>query len=280
MKNHTKYLFHNKMRLLRCSEGVLSCYIMGNKISLFERSIDSDFSSFILHYLRKPFSVKDMENFFSKELDKYNFGMILQELKKHHLIHDIDTNQTPYLLINFTDIPNKTILNISKEFNQEHNLKFLNDLKNENKVSGDYSKNLSDIKEDQVIFVLSDFQHKYKVFELNLYFLKKGMYWCPIMIDQFGGYIGPLIHSIPSGPCFNCYEEKLYPLEKNIEEDSNVPDLSNIFLRVALWETLKISTNAFPSPVMFSHLLEIDCFNHRSRKHYIYTNSSCTVCGL
>ena len=128
---------------------------------------------------------------------------------------------------------------------------------------------------------MSDFKNKHKISELNLYFFKKRIFWCPIIIDRFGGYIGPLIHSVPSGPCFNCYEEKMYRShEEGMAKIDNFPLLLDIFLRIAFLEALKVSANISPSQVIYSSLLEVDCFNYRSRKHYIYTNSNCTVCGI
>ena len=251
---------------------------MGNKISLFERGLNQAFSSFILRHIKEPFGAKDMERFFSGKAGQTPSGEMIRKLEKNHLIRNIDDDpKTSLILLHFTGFSNEKILSISKEFNQECHLILIDGLKE----GIDYFKQLNDLKGDPVIFVMSDFKYKHKVSELNLYFFKKGIYWCPLMKDRFGGYIGPLIHSIPSGPCFNCYEEKLYPSGKAMDAaDDELPDLSNIFLRVALLEALKVSTNVSPSPVIYSYLLEIDCFNHRSRKHYIWTNSNCRVCGL
>lgn len=279
MKKHSKYLFHPKLEISQCAEGVLICYILGNKISLFEDSMDSGFSSFILQYKDKPFSVQDMEKFFFEKTKKQNFGNILRKLEKKGLINAIENSEQKSLwLINFTDFSNEKLLNISKEVRLEPHLKLINGL-DENKKTNSLHDNLSRLKENQIIFVMSDLKHKYKVSELNLYFSKKGIHWCPIIIDKFGGYIGPLIYSTSSGPCFNCYQEKMYP-SQNEEKNKidSIPVLSDIFLRAAFLEMLKVSTNVSPSQVIYSNLMEIDCFNYRSRTHYIYTNSHCSVC--
>ena len=277
MKKHSQYLFHPKLEISQCAEGVLICHILGNRISLFEESMDSRFSSFILQYKDKPFSVQDMEKFFFEK--KQNNGNILRKLEKKGLINATGENEPKSLwLVNFTDFSNEKFLNISKEIGLKSHLKLINGLDG-NKETNSLHNNLSDIKENQIIFVISDLKHKYKVSELNLYFSKKGVHWCPIIIDKFGGYIGPLIHSAPSGPCFNCYQEKMYP-SQNEEKNKmdGIPVLSALFLRVAFLEMLKVSTNISPSQVIYSNLMEIDCFNHRSRTHYIYTNSHCPVC--
>ena len=276
IKNHTEYLFHPKLEISHCSEGILVCYILGNKISLFENSIDSDFSPFILQHPNKPFSVKDMKSFFLKKQKKYNYGNIICELEKKGLINKADKNQTSLLfLVNFTDITSQKFSTILKEFNLKCDLKLINSVTAKNNY-----KELNEISNDQVIFVMSDFKNKHKISELNLYFFKKGIFWCPIIIDRFGGYIGPLIHSVPSGPCFNCYEGKMYSSHGETSKTDSFPLLLDIFLRIALLEALKVSANVSPSQVIYSNLLEVDCFNHRSRKHYIFTNSNCTVCGV
>ena len=275
-EQNVEYLFHPGMEVFRCSAGVLSCYIMGNKISLFERSIDSDFLSFIGQYRKKPFSGKNMESFFSERNKNFNFGNIIYKMKKARLIRKAAGESISHLvLINFTDFSNENFLSALKEFSIECRLMLIN-AKDKNPC-----EELNDINtESQVIFVISDFKNKAGVSELNLYFFKKGIYWCPVMIDRFGGYIGPLLHSVPAGPCFNCYEEKLYLPDQETAESDKLPELSNLFLRTALLEMLKISANIAPSQAELSHLLEIDSFNHRSKKHYIYTNSNCEVCGL
>ena len=275
-KEHDQYLFQSKMEIHQCSSGVLSCYVLGNKVSLREKNLDSDFSSFILQYLDKPFSIKDMELFFKEKNRKYNFKNIFSELEKTGLIKKAKAEQTPSLvLVNCIDVAHDQLLGILKEFGLKCSLKLINS----SMVKGG-ERGLSGIKNDQVIFVLSDFKNKHKVSELNLHFFKNGVFWCPIIIDRFGGYIGPLIHSVPAGPCFSCYEGKLYSSVKETLEDDHFPKLFSIFLRVALLEALKIATKVSPSQVIYSNLLEIDCFNHRSRKHYIFTNSNCTVCGF
>ena len=275
MSQQTKYLFHPQLEIFRCGGGVLMCHILGNKISVFEKSIDDKFSAFILYGLKskKAFSVQDMENYFSKAGQKYNFGPIIQKLEKAGLIKAQDNNKDKSLVfINLTDIQNERILNISEEVGLKSFVELINGL------DGDLYKSLEKIGE-KMVFVLSDFQAKYKVSELNLYFFKKGVFWCPVFIDSFGGYIGPLIESVPSGPCFSCYEEKIY---NNPEGDKfkNISALQNIFLRVMLLEALKVGTNISPSQIIYSHLIEIDCWNHRSRKHYIYPDSDCPVCGI
>ena len=280
IKKHTEYLFHPKLEVSQCSAGILVCYLLGNKISLFENSMDSDFPSFVLKYLEKPFSVKDIENFFLKQEKKYNYGNIIREMEIKGLIREKADEKQPspsslLVLVNLTDVANNTLSNILKEFDLECDLKLIN-----RATAKDNYKELNEISDKQIIFILSDFKNKYKVSELNLYFFKKGIYWCPIIIDRFGGYIGPLIQSVPSGPCFSCYEEKMYQSPEKTAETGGLPVLSKIFLRIALLEALKVSTNISPSQVIYSNILEVDCFNHRSRKHYIYTNSSCTVCGF
>ena len=274
VKKYKKYLFQPNLEISQCSSGILACQILGSKISVFERSLDSDFATFILKYLDKPFSVKDMDAFFSKK--KYNYGNIILEMEKVGLIRAADKKKPAVLvLVNFTDIADNRLSNILKEFDIDCDLNLINSAKAE-----DNYKELDGIRDEQVIFVLSDFKNKYKVSELNLYFFKKGIYWCPIIMDRFGGYIGPLIHSVPSGPCFNCYEEKMYHSPESADKTEDIPSLSDIFLRIALLEALKVSANIFPSQIIYSNLLELDCFNHRYQKHYIYTNSSCDLCGL
>ena len=276
VKRHTEYLFHPKLEISQCSGGILVCYILGNKISLFENSIDSDFSPFILQHPNKPFSVKDMKSFFLKKQKKYNYGNIICELEKKGLTREVGEKKTPLLvLVNFTDIADEKLSTILKEFNLKCDLKLINSVTAKNNY-----KELNEISDDQVIFVMSDFKNKHKISELNLYFFKKGIFWCPVIIDRFGGYIGPLMQSVPSGPCFSCYEGKMYQSPKEIDRTEDLPLLLNIFLRIALLEALKVSANVSPSQVIYSNLLEVDCFNHRSQKHYIYTNSNCTVCGL
>lgn len=275
VKKYKKYLFQPNLEISQCSSGFLVCYILGSKISLFERSLDSDFSSFILKYFDKPFSVKDMTLFFYKKEKKYNYGNIIKEMEEKGLIRSAYKKKTALLvLVNFTDISDSRFSSILKEFDIECDLKLINNAKAENNY-----KELDGIEDNQIIFVLSDFKNKYKVSELNLYFFKKGIYWCPIIIDRFGGYVGPLIHSVPLGPCFNCYEGKMYHSPESADKIEDVPLLSDIFLRMALLEALKVSANLFPSQIIYSNLMELDCFNHRYQKHYIYTNSSCGVCG-
>ncbi len=273
-----KYLLHPQLELLQCAEGVLTVYIFGNRISFFEESIDSNFSSFILRYKNnKPFCVEDMKKFFSNK--GYNFGKIIRKMEKNGLIVEADNKKTQSLvLVNLTDFSDEKILKLSEEVNME--LILVNDLNSENNNKQLYEK-LDQIRNNQMIFVMSDFEHKYKVSELNLYFFNKGIYWCPIIIDEFGGYIGPLIQSVPSGPCFNCYDRKVYKNNESINTNECLHRfMQNIFLQIAFIEMYKVSTKYIPSQIIYSNLLEIDCFNHRSRKHYIYTDSHCTVCGL
>ena len=277
MKEHTKYVFHPQLEISRCGGGVLICYLLGNRISLFEESIDSDFSSFILKNkkLNKSFCIRDMIDFFPKNHKKYNFGKILYKLEKNGLINNIDDKKkNPLLFVNLTDVSGEEIFNISKEVSLGSRLVLIN------RDDDNLYKSLKKIKDSQVIFVMSDFHHKHKVSELNLYFFKKGIFWCPVILDTFGGYIGPLIHSVPSGPCFNCYEEKMYKPDMDAGQKFDLPVLLSIFLRVTFLEALKVGTNISPSQVIYSNLLEVDCFNHRSRQHYIYTNSNCSVCGI
>ena len=139
------------------------------------------------------------------------------------------------------------------------------------------------LKDDSVVFVMSDLKNKHKISILNLYFFKKGISWCPVVVDVFGGYIGPLMHSDPSGPCFSCYEERMYRSGSSEDKDNDsnsLPVLLEIFLRIAFFEAFKVGTSVSPSQLIYSNLLEIDCFNHRSRKHYIYPDSDCPVCGI
>jgi len=286
MNQHTTYLFHPQLEIFRCGGGVLMCYILGNKISLFEESLDDNFSSFILKSIKinKPFSVADMINYFSKTGKKYNFGKILSKLEKNGLVneaHDkVKTIQKKILFVNLADISDQHILEIYKEFLPESSLKLINGLQLEKNDKSLYKK-LEKIQDNEIVFVMSDFQHKHKVSELNLHFFKKGVFWCPIIIDAFGGYIGPLIHSDPSGPCFSCYDKRIYTPTSALEDKITKPSaLLNIFLRVSLLELLKIETNISPSQLIYSNLLEIDCWNHRSRKHYIYSDSDCPVCGI
>lgn len=281
-EKYTEYTFHPQLEIFQCAGGVLICYILGNRISFFENSMDSDFSSFISKRMKfnKPFSVKDMKEFFFEKGKKYNFGKIMYKLEKNGLINKLKGKTKKSLLfINLTEIPDESIINVSREVGLESYLTLVDGLSRE--ASNDsLHKKLEEVKDNQIIFVLSDFQYKHKVSELNLYFFKKGIFWCPIVLDTFGGYIGPLIHSVPSGPCFSCYEEKMYQSKTEEDQKFNLPIFLNIFLRVAFLEALKVGTNISPSQVIYSNLLEIDCFNHRSRKHYIYTNSNCTVCGI
>ena len=281
MQEDIKYIFHPKLEILRCGGGVLMCYIMGNKISVFEESIDNNFSNFILETLKsnQAFSITTMIDFFSETDKKYNLKKILQILKKNGLVQDADklneTQKKFILFINLTDIPDKKILTVSEEVGLRPPLQLINGFQ----MSELYKKiDENAIKSNQVVFVISDFQYKYKVSELNLHFFKKGVFWCPIIIDDFGGYIGPLIHSVPSGPCFSCYEQRIYT-PANYQVQLKKSALLNIFLRVVFLEVLKIETNISPSQVIYSNLLEIDCWNCRSRKHYIYPNSDCLVCG-
>ena len=276
MKDHTSYLFHPQLEVFRCGGGVLICYILGNRISLFEESIDSDFSSFILKNIKlnRSFCIKDMEDFFAKKRKKYNFGKILHKMERNGLINEMsDKKEKTLLFVNLTDISNEEIANISKEVKLDPHLVLINGEDN-------LYKKLEKVEDRQVIFVMSDFHHKPKVSELNLYFSKKGIFWCPVILDAFGGYIGPLIHSTPSGPCFSCYEERMYKPGAKVDHKFELPVLLSIFLRVVFLEALKVGTDICPSSVIYSNLLEIDCFNHRSRKHYIYANSNCSVCGI
>ena len=280
MKKNAKYFFHPKLELYRCSEGVLSCHIMGNKISLFESGIDSDFSSFILHYINKPFSVLDMEKFFFDRNKKYNFGNIMRALNKNHLINEADKQKSfSVTLVNFTEISNEDFSAVFREFNQECKLALINGFRAKNQQRGFYEE-LDDIKKDQVIFAISDLKGKFNLSEVNRRFFKKGRYWCPVVMDRYGGYIGPLLHSVPSGPCFSCYEGAVYSSADVTESGDGLPSLWKMFLRTVFLEALKVSTNLSPSQVIYSNLLEIDCFNHRSRAHYIYTNSNCSMCGV
>ena len=100
MKGHTKYVFHPQLEVFRCGGGVLICYILGNRISFFEESIDSDFSSFILKNikLKGSFCIKDMMDFFSKKNKKYNFEKILYKLEKNGLINEMNDkkNKKPF----------------------------------------------------------------------------------------------------------------------------------------------------------------------------------------
>ena len=266
----TKYFFHPDLELIHCAEGVLSCYILGTKISLFEESLDERFSSFISQYKNKTFSSQDMESFSKKSEKKYNVGKVLQELEKKALIHEKKQPITPVSLINYTDYSNKELSKLSKSADLESHLTLINNL-----------KELDETKDNSLIFVISDLKQKHKVSELNLRFLEKCLYWCPIIMDTFGGYIGPLIHSTPAGPCFNCYQEKIYPAPPRANEnDKQLPILSKLFLQKAFLEIFKAShSHLFPSQIVYSNLIEIDCLNHRSRIHYIYTNSHCSACG-
>ena len=289
MENHTKYLFHPQLEIFRCGGGVFMSYVMGNKISLFEESIDEDFSSFIAKHLKSQsaFSVTDMINFFSPAGKKYNFGKILQKFEQKGLLNEVDGSngkqkqERSILFINLTDIPDKDMLNISEEVGLPAPLAWINGLKQTKDKESLYKRiEEQEIKDNQVIFVISDFHYKYKVSELNVYFFKKGIFWCPVIIDDFGGYIGPLIHSVPSGPCFECYNRRMYIPNQAPDAVKKTPVLLNMFLRVVFLEALKVKTNISPSQIMYSNLLEIDCWNYRSRKHYIYPDSNCEVCGV
>ena len=262
---------------------------MGNKISVFEESIDEDFSNFISKNMKdnQVFSITNMIDFFSKTKKKYNLGKILQQLKHKGLVNELNDSidrlkqKQSILIVNLTDILDQELLKISKELEFKKPLTLINGLKqkSDNKNWYEQLEKVS-IQDNQTVFVISDFHHKYKVSELNLYFFKKGIFWCPIIIDDYGGYIGPLIHSVPSGPCWSCYEEKMYFVNQSSNKINKPPVLLNIFLRVALFEAFKVETNISPSQVIYSNLLEIDCWNCRSRKHYIYTDSDCPVCGV
>ena len=286
MNEHTRYFFHRQLEVFRCGGGVLMCYILGNRISFFEESIDENFSSFILKNIKsnKSFSVTDMIGYFSKTGKKYNFGKILQGLKTNGLVNEQDDKpkqEKDILFINLTDISDQEILSVFQEVNLKRSLKLIKGLQLESDGKSLYKKlEEESIKDNQTVFVMSDFQHKHKVSELNLYFFKKGVFWCPLIIDAFGGYIGPLLHSVPSGPCFSCYEKRIYIPNSSADEIAKPPVLLNIFLRVIFLEALKIVTKVSPSQVIYSNLLEIDCWNHRSRKHYIYADSDCPVCGV
>ena len=263
-------------------------YVMGNRISLFEESIDEGFSFFVAKKLKSQtaFSITDMMSFFSDTGKKYNFGKILQKFEKKGLLNPADNSsdaqeEKSLFFINLTDIPDKDMLDISEEAGLSPPLTWINGLKQE-KDKGIFYKRLEEqgFKDNQVLFVISDFHYKYKVSELNLYFFKKGIFWCPVIIDDFGGYIGPLIHSVPSGPCFSCYDQRIYIPSQMPDTIKKPPVLLNIFLRAVFLEALKIKTNVSPSQVIYSNLLEIDCWNYRSRKHYIYPHSDCQVCGV
>ena len=132
MDEYTKYLFHPRLEIFRCGGGVLMCYIFGNRISLFEESIDEDFSLFISQNIKthQPFSVKDMRDFFSDN-KKYNFPKILQGLKNNGLINEVNSKNKSLVLVNLTGISDEEILTVSREVNIEPPLILINGLKPE-----------------------------------------------------------------------------------------------------------------------------------------------------
>ena len=281
MSKYKKYSFHPQLEIYRCGGGAFIGSIHGNRISCFEESLDDQFASFILQSVRenKVFSVQDMMEFFPKSA-KYNFGEILKALEEKGLARALeDQKEKSLIFVNLTDIPDQDLINLSAEAGLESRLIWIEGLKLKNGES--LSKKLDqEEKDNQVVFVLSDLHYKPKVSELNLYFFKKNRFWCPIIIDDFGGYIGPLIHSTSSGPCFECYQEKIFMASSQTPKLFSAPILLNIFLRAVFLEILKLGTDISPSPIKDSHLLEIDGLNHRSRKHYIYARSDCPLCGV
>ena len=273
---HIKYLFHPKLEIIRCNKGVLSGCILGDRISFSEKTLDGDFALFILENLKlnRAFSADDLKKFFLKRKKIYNFGKILQGLEKRGFIYKADQKETDSIvLVNLTEIPNEILLHLSEEVPLKSRLKLIHGMEQDKALY----QSLGTIRENQIVFILSDFIRKYKLSEINLYLYKRNIYWCPILMDGFGGYIGPLMLSGSVGPCFNCYEKKIYKTDENTNKE--VKAITNIFLRTVFIEILKIDTHLSPSPIIYSNLLELDCLNHRSRKHYIYANSHCVVCG-
>lgn len=294
---HVKYFFHPYLDIQTCNGGVLAVSIFGNKISIFDDSLDEDFSHFILKYKNhQDFRSLDIAEFFPNK--KYNTGNIIQQLEERGLIiESYDSKSKPkqdcILLINLSKTSDKEIIEISKELNFKSELIVINNLDYKSEEQKSIYKKIDEIK-SKLIFVLGNPEHIHKMKDINLHLFDKGLYWCPVVIDEFGGYIGPLLHSTPTGPCFHCYEKTHYPSEEITQKNKvkalwekvypkqqfNFSILHKIFLRALFVEIFKMDTNLIPSQTIFSNLIELDCLNYRSRKHYIYPDRNCSVCGV
>lgn len=163
-----------------------------------------------------------------------------------------------------------------------------------NKIPSVIKKSDFEQNKNSINLVIGSWENVNYLKKLNLFFWKNEIPWLLVLLDAFGGQIGPHFSSKDS-PCFECLNERrlsfLEEVEFNFHKQASSlrfnPEqnpVGSMLLNASILDAVKVE---LVKMTINLEALEIkkgayifDTFNHSTEYHEVYPVDSCPVCSL